>query len=135
MSRGFSPLERRVLVELVSVIRDREGGDDWDYISLSVPLRTLYERLYIPGDRPHDVERRNQRQAQRRAMKRLFDDGLIEAVALAWVDVRAEQIIEWQGGGRRKQYKNIHVGTPRWVEVSLTDTGIAAATALEAEAA
>src|SRR5690606_33415895 len=40
MSRGFSPLERRCLLALVSLIRDRESDPDkWEYTE--VPLRVL----------------------------------------------------------------------------------------------
>lgn len=131
---GISPLERRILLAMVSHIRDREHGEaDWDDVSLGVPTKALYERLYVPGDRSYQVERRNQRQAQRRALKRLFDDDLVNAVAGAWVDIRSEYINAWQGGGRRRRDAYGTVDTPRWVEVSLTDAGLKVALLLERE--
>lgn len=133
MSRGFSPLERRCLLALVSLIRDRESDPDkWEYTE--VPLRVLYERLYLPGERSYELERRNQRQAQRRALGRLFKQGYIYAYALAWVNLADEQILRWQGGGTPRRHSDgFRMETPRWRMVGLTDIGIKAALLLEGE--
>lgn len=131
---GFSPLERRALLALVSLIRDREPEpDEWQ--TTDVPLAKLYERLYVAGERSYELERRNQRQAQRRALGRLHEQGFISALALGWCFVESAEFLDWQGGGRRQRDPDgFRFSTPRWRRVSLTDSGVKAALALELEA-
>ncbi len=132
MSSRTSPLERRILAAMVSLIRDRETDPEF-MDAVDIPLKALYERLYVPGDRPHEAERRNQRQAQRRALARMHADGLVWPLALAWVSVTDEQVIRWQGGGRRKRDGHGHgVDTPNWRMLSLTQEGLALAFLIEA---
>jgi hypothetical protein len=131
VSRGFSPLERRALLALISLIRDREPDpDEWQYTY--VPLRALHDRLYIPGERPWVLERRNQRQATRRALGRLHPD-YVCALALGWCEVGSGELVTWQGGGSRQHYKSVMVDTPRWRLVGLTDIGVKVALLLEQE--
>lgn len=137
MSRRFSPLERRALLALVSLIRDRESDPDF-WSTTEIPLGVLYERLYVPGDRPWVLERRNQRQATRRALGRLHPE-YVSAMALAWVSVEDEALIRWQGGGSGKHspddppWRPGGYDTPRWRLVGLTTDGIKVALELEAE--
>ena len=98
--RSLSPLERRALVALISLIRDKESDPD-EWACTEIRLSDLYDRLYLPGDRSWGIERRNQRQSQRRALGRLHGEGLINAIALAWVNIEDEQVLRWQGGGKR----------------------------------
>lgn len=131
----MSPLERRLLLALVSLIRDREP-DPGEWPRVDVPLRDLYERCYrIEPDKSWELQRRNQRQALRRALGRLHPV-YVAATALAWVDVGDEVIRRWQGGGSRESRDGFRSATPRWRLVSLTPEGIALAQAVErAEAA
>lgn len=134
---GFSPLEHRALLAVVSLIRDRERDRD-EWTCVDVPLSVLYDRLYIPGEKSYELERRNQRQAQRRALGRLHERGLVAAIALAWVNLEDESIIRWQGGGSKRRDREepaFRSGTPRWRAVGLTEAGIVAALALEQEQA
>jgi hypothetical protein len=130
-----SPLERRCLLALISLIRDRtEPG--CMYVDTVVPLGALYDELYTPGGRPYQLERRNQRQAQRRALERLRARGLIDALALAWCDVETGNLHRWQGGGSRKTEADGYVSeTPRWRLVGFTLDGLATAMPLEDELA
>jgi hypothetical protein len=62
----------------------------------------------------------------RRALKRLLDQGIISAQALAWCDVQTGDFIEWQGGGVRQPGAYLSsYRTPNWRTVSLTRKGIA----------
>ena len=128
----MSPLERRALLALISLIRDRETDPD-EWTSTDIPLAALYERLYAldPGQ-SYELQRKYQRQAIRRALGRLHRDEMVWPVALAWVSVTGEEVIRWQGGGSRKQ-DGIPGGidTPRWKLIGLTDVGVKTALALE----
>jgi hypothetical protein len=148
MPRGFSPLERRALVALVSLMRDRQEPpfyatdppDTWN--AISVPLSALYERCYAMTERaperydPEHVswqrQRRNERQALRRALGRLHPD-YVHATALAWVDVQSGDFLDWQGGGCRKWNQDYAYRTPNWKKIGLTSVGIKAALLLEQE--
>jgi hypothetical protein len=137
MNARISPLERRILLAAISLIRDRESDPDF-YADVDIPLRTLYDRLYVPGDRPYAIERRNQRQAQRRALERMHKAGLVWPIALAWVSVTDGVVLRWQGGGRRKRRADDPpwsrgCDTPRWRLITLTDLGVKLALLLEAE--
>ena len=102
MSRGLSPLERRALLALVSPIRDREPDRDF-WAGTNVPLSALYESLHVvQPDKSYELQLKYQRQAIRRALGRLHEQGWIEALALAWAYVRDGDVIEWHGGGRRR---------------------------------
>lgn len=133
---GVSPLERKALLALISLIRDREPDPD-EWASTDIPLSVLHERCYaIDPGRSWEIQRRNQRQAMRRALGRLHRDGIIEALALAWANVADGQVIRWQGGGSRKS-DGLPGGTdtPRWRLVGLTREGVALAEALERDEA
>ena len=130
----MSPLEARGLLALVSLIRDREPDpDEWSLTF--VKLTELYDVLYIPGDGPHEIERRNQRQAQRRALGRLQRDGFVTPLALAWVNVDDECLWRWQGGGRRRDpdEHGYREDTPRWKLIGVTDDGFRAADLVAAQ--
>jgi hypothetical protein len=131
---GFSPLERRALLALISLIRDREPNPE-EWSCTDVPLSALYEHLHTlrPGQ-SHELQRKYQRQATRRALGRLHRDDLIWPLALAWVSVTDNVVIRWQGGGSRKQ-DGIPGGidTPRWKLVGLTAEGVTTALLLERE--
>jgi len=129
---AFSPLERRILVALVSLIRDRTEPGEL-YVDTDVPLGDLYDRLYVVGPRSYELERRNQRQAQRRALERLRKRGLVSPLALAWCDVDTGDLIRWQGGGSQKiEPDGYRTATPRWRAIGLTRAGLPAALDLEA---
>ncbi len=139
---GLSPLERRALIALISLIRDREP-DRGEWPITYVPLSALYERCYrLDPAKSYELQRRNQRQAMRRALGRLHRAGIIEALALGWVDVRDSEFLRWQGGGSRRSYAVRDDGglsarygeeTPRWRLAGLSDDGIALAEALDRE--
>ncbi|MEO3811350.1 hypothetical protein ABGB17_20340 [Sphaerisporangium sp. B11E5] len=120
---------------MVSLIRDREPEPDeppgtWllDWIMLG----DLYERCYhFDPDKSYELQRRNQRQAMRRALGRLYKHGYVEALALAWLNIRDGEVMEWQGGGRRVGPYNDK--TPNWRAVSLSTIGLEAALLLEGE--
>ncbi len=56
-------MERRALLALISLIRDREPDrEKWPVTG--IPLRLLYERLYVPQPgKPDELQRKYQRQA------------------------------------------------------------------------
>jgi hypothetical protein len=140
-----SPLERRLLLAIVSLMRDREpyglplDHDDAEHHFVS--LRDVYEQCYaLKPDLSYEIQRRNQRQALRRALGRLHADGWVDALALAWVTVRDQEWLEWQGGGRREHSSSDYARqygdkTPNWKAITLTDVGIKLAAALERETA
>jgi hypothetical protein len=132
----FSPLERRALLTLISLIRDREHDED-EWTCTDIPLRALYERMWVMiPDQSYELQRRNQRQAIRRALGRLHERGLINAIALGWCEVRDAEWIRWQGGGSRKRYYEYgggREGTPRWRMVGLNELGIRIALQLAKE--
>jgi hypothetical protein len=131
MTRGFSPLERRLLLALISDIRDREP-DPHEWTMVEVPIKRLYERCYdLAPDKSYELQVRSQRQALRRALERLRKLDLVAALALAWVNVSDQVPWRWQGGGKREsRYGD---GYPRWRYVSLTTAGVKTAELLEAE--
>jgi hypothetical protein len=132
-ARGFSPLERRALLALVSLIRDREPDEDF-WTATDIPLRALYERCYhLDPAKSWELQCRNQRQAIRRALGRLHPE-YVYALALAWCEVFHSDVIRWQGGGSRA-FRDLDRPTPRWRLVGLTDAGIKAALLLEQEPA
>ena len=124
MSRSVSPLERRLLLAMVSLMRDREpyGAplDDHSAERNWLRLRDVYEPCYVlKPDQSWELQRRNQRQALRRALGRLHEQGWIEALALAWVIVRGADWVEWHGGGRRERRSSDYAfrygeKTPNW---------------------
>ncbi len=129
--RQTSPMERRALLALISLIRDREPDrEKWPVTG--IPLRVLYERLYVlqPG-KPPELQRKYQRQAIRRALGRLHPH-YVTALALGWVNVEDGTLVRWQGGGRRRQsgYGGT-VDRPNWKLVGLTSAGIQLAELLE----
>ncbi|MGH3276589.1 MAG: hypothetical protein ACRDNZ_19960, partial [Streptosporangiaceae bacterium] len=100
-----------------------------------IPLSALYEQIYVSRpDKSYELQRKYQRQAIRRALRRLHADGLVWPLALAWVSVTDNEVIRWQGGGSRKD-DGIPGGidTPRWKLIGLTHEGIALALALDTE--
>ena len=131
---SFSPLERRALLALISLIRDREPDPD-EWSATDIPLSALYGQLYtLAPDKSYELQRKYQRQAVRRALGRLHCDDLIWPLALAWVSVTDNAVMRWQGGGSRK-HDGIPGGidTPRWKLLGLTIWGVKAALALECE--
>jgi hypothetical protein len=100
-------------------------------------LPVLYDRCCVLDPaKSYELQRRNQRQALRRALGRLHDQGWIEALALAWADVRGGDFIDWHGGGRRRRSGSDYAArygekTPNWKAVGLSREGIALAAALE----
>ena len=140
-----SPLERRLLLAIVSLMRDREpNGLPVDHDNAEhhfVNLHAVYGHCYaVKPDLSYEIQRRNQRQALRRALGRLHTDGWVDALALAWVTVRYdEEWLDWQGGGREDRSSSDYARrygekTPNWKAVTLTDAGIKLALALEREA-
>ncbi len=91
-------------------------------------------RLLCAGPcQSYEIQRRNQRQAIRRALGRLQKLDIVCALALGWCEVGSGEMLRWQGGGKRTgAYAD---PTPNWRTVSLTDLGVKAATALERDAA
>jgi hypothetical protein len=129
--RQASPAERRALLALISLIRDREPDrDKWPVTG--VPLRLLYERLYVPQPgKPAELQRKYQRQATRRALGRLHPR-YVTALALGWVNVEDGTLVRWQGGGRRRQSGHgSALDRPNWKLVGLTSAGIQLAERLE----
>jgi hypothetical protein len=137
---AVSPLERRALLALISLIRDRES-DPSEWCCTTVPLAALYERCYVLDPaKSWELQRRNQRQAMRRALGRLHGQGCVDALALAWASVRDGEAVEWHGGGRRSHSGSDYARrygekTPNWKLVGLSPEGIALALALERELA
>lgn len=131
MRKGLSPLERRALLSLVSLIRDCEPDRDF-WTTTNIPLRKLYERMYVFAEqRSYDIQTRNQRQAIRRALGRLHPT-YVTATALAWVNVADQAVLWWQGGGSREGGPR-GFDTPRWRMVGLTGEGVQMALLLEKE--
>ena len=124
-------MERRALLALISLIRDREP-DREKWPATGIPLRLLYERLYAPQPgKPDELQRKYQRQATRRALGRLHPH-YITALALGWVNVEDGTLVRWQGGGRRRQSGDGHtVDRPNWKLVGLTRAGIKLAELIE----
>jgi hypothetical protein len=129
----LSPLERRLLLAMVSHMRDRmpdfdrkwrtADADGQLFLTDWVPLGEVYERC--DGNR----------QAMRRALGRLHPR-YVSAAALAWVNLEDQEILCWQGGGSKKRYgpKDYQTtDTPRWRIVCLTPEGVEAALKLEQE--
>lgn len=137
----MSPLERRALLALVSLMRDREPDhlplDNGDAQHCYVPLRDLYDQMYVlQPEKSYELQRKHQRQAIRRALGRMHRDGLVEALALGWCLVRGAEWIGWAGGGRETHRGSDYAWrygekTPNWKAVSLSETGIKLAMALE----
>lgn len=132
----MSPLERRALVALVSLIKDRESDPD-EWVITDVRMKELQDACYeVAPAKSWERQRANQRRALRRALDRLHERGLVHATALAWVNVEDEAVLWWQGGGRRKTDSDgYRHGTPRWRLVGLTREGLAVAERLAAEGA
>lgn len=132
--RGFSPLERRALVELLSLIRETEPDPD-EWSATDIRLKALYDRCYrMHPERSYELQARHQRQAMRRALGRLHKQGYVWAFALGWVNVEDWSLVSWQGGGTRKRDRHGYTETtPRWRIVGLNDTGIKAAELIELE--
>jgi len=131
---GCSPLERRLLLALLSLMRDRcvdpldpdAGYGDW--METDVKLGDLYAACYvIDPDKSWTLQRRNQRQAMRRALGRLSPT-YVSAIALAWCEVGTGDLQRWQGGGRPRD----GIETPNWKMVRLTSDGLRLALLLEA---
>ena len=124
-------MERRALLALISLIRDREP-DREKWPATGIPLRLLYERLYVPQPgKPAELQRKYQRQAIRRALGRLHPH-YITALALGWVNVEDGTLVRWQGGGRRRQSGDgCTLDRPNWKLVGLTRVGIKRAELLE----
>jgi hypothetical protein len=140
MTRGLTRMEKRLLVGIISVMRDKirdEGrdDDDFEFRATDIGLHSLYERCYhLAGDRSYELQRRNQRQSMRRALGRLHEQGYIGAQALAWVNVADGEIIRWQGGGSLQRDRDgYRHETPRWRLISLTESGLMTARVLERE--
>jgi hypothetical protein len=137
MSRGFSPLERRALLALVSLIRDREPEPE-EWTITDFPLRALYDATIVMDPAgSYELQRRNHRQAMRRALGRLHERGFVSALALGWCEVGTGEFIEWQGGGKRQRKPDDcnprGWPTANWRLVGLTSDGIALALLLERE--
>lgn len=145
----MSPLERRLLLALVSLMRDSQesheqvGDAYFEYVD--IPLRVVYERCYVidPG-KSWELQRRNQRQAMRRTLGRLHRQGIVSAMALGWCSVQqgGGEFIEWHGGGKKEHSssddyltKRYGCKTPNWKTVSLTREGVQLAVILEQESA
>lgn len=137
-------MERRALLALVSLIRDRceYWNGEWqdDFYSVKITLHEFYRRM-IPAydpNLPNDLQRKSvyQRQAIRRALGRLLDCGFITAIALAWCEVPGGGWIGWQGGGScKRKGKEFPTETPRWRTVGLDELGFRLALLLEKESA
>jgi hypothetical protein len=142
----ISPAERRVLLALLSVVRDREPDPD-EWPSTDVPLPALYDRYEVrQPHKPHsslEFQQRDQRRTMRRALCQLLDEGLISAVALAWrnvesgINIEGEQLVRSQEDGPLTHeaddplWFRAAAAAPRWRTVSLTPAGVAIALALE----
>jgi hypothetical protein len=106
-----------------------------------VRLRDVYDRCYIIDPaKSYELQCRNQRQALRRALGRMFKDRLVTALALAWVNVEDHEVLDWYGGGRRERSSSDYAmrygeTTPNWKMIVLTDTGIKMARLIEQEPA
>jgi hypothetical protein len=125
-------------------MRDRQeygeqpGGPHFEHVHLK--LTDVYERCYVldPG-KSWELQRRNQRQAMRRALGRLERQDLVTALALGWciVGKGGGDFLEWQGGGKRKRepgdWNPRGWPTPNWRLVTLSAEGITMATLLEKE--
>ena len=103
-----------------------------------VPLNAVYNAtIALKPDASYELQKRNHRQAMRRALGRLHAQGFVYAVALAWVSVDDQSFHDWQGGGSRKREPGDANprGYPvaRWKRVTLSTNGIALAQLLEAE--
>jgi hypothetical protein len=130
-----SSLERGLLLAIVSLMRDREPGGmplDGEWAELHyVKLSDVYERCYqFKPDQSYETQRRNQRQALRRALGRLHKQGWVDALALGWCQVRGAEWVEWYGGGRLERKSSDYAmrygdKTPNWKMVSLSEGGIA----------
>jgi len=115
MSRGFSPLERRALLALISLIRDREP-DRSEWCITDVPLKALYSSLYVLApDKSYELQCKYQRQAIRRALGRLHEQGWIEATALALASQRQGRRDHRVARGRPE------AGLPRRQDAELED--------------
>ena len=126
--RGFSPLERRLLLALLSLMTETETDPDF-WPDTDLPLRRLYDRCYrLDPEKSHELQRRNQRQSMRRALGRLHPE-YVYAFALGWVNTEDWMLLRWQGGGTRRD----GCDTPRWRLVGLTESGIAVAQLLAQE--
>ena len=141
-----SPLERRALLALVSLIRDRceYWNGEWqdDFYHITILPRELYARMYVlKPDVSYERQTRNQRQAIRRALERLLKQGFISAVALGWCAVKSDglygEFVRWHGGGSRKRNRNQLWSdeTPRWRMVGLDELGFRLALLLGKESA
>lgn len=77
-------------------------------------------------------KRRTAKVSLSRSLRSLYDKGLVTGVALAWVIKskedwgESEDIIAWQGGGRKKRYEDSSVtwDVPRFKMWSLSDAGM-----------
>jgi len=133
-----SPLQKRILVELVSDIRDREPDRDF-WTTTDVGTGALFQRCASlwPLDSPersHVVLLRNARQAFGRSLHRLQSNGLVSALALAWCDAASGDLICWQGGGRRQTDPDgWRHATPRLRCISPTEAGISEALLIRPE--
>ncbi len=139
MTPPLSDLQRRILVEMVSLIRDREPDPD-EWMVTDVATGELFERCssfwQLRPDESYEIQRRNMRQAFGRALHRLEARDLISALALAWCDARSGDFIEWQGGGRRRRLENgRRERTSRFALVSPTREGLRVAESLAGDAA
>lgn len=126
---GLSPLQRRIMVELVSVVRDREPDPEF-WPTCHVRTGELFTacRSYWPTDRaaPWVNLERNARQAFGRSLHRLQAADLIWPLALAYCDVESRDLIRWRGGGSRQRDGSPYGrGTPRYALISPSPAGIA----------
>lgn len=139
----MSPLEQRLLLAIVSLMRDREPQGlpltDPDAQHVYVRLRDVYDRCYrLDPAKSYELQLRNQRQSLRRALGRMHDQGLVDALALGWCEVRGAEWVEWHGGGRDTHQGSDYTmrygeKTPNWKAVSLSEAGIKLALALTLE--
>lgn len=125
----LSPLQRRIISELVSETRDREPDREF-WPTTHVDTRTLFRRVesYWPDspDRAWQLQERNRRQSFGRAVHRLYTAGLVTVLALAWVNPDDHAVIDWHGGGsRRTEPDGYRHATPRFRRVSPTEAAIA----------
>ncbi len=139
MTTPLSDLQRRILVEMVSLIRDRKSDPD-EWTVTDIATGELFERCssfwQLRPDESYEIQRRNMRQAFGRALHRLEARELIAAFALGWVNVRDHELIAWQGGGRRRRYPDgYRERTPRFALVSPTREGLRLALSLAGDAA